>query len=66
MSGEWVHSPKEGIPLFRMINFDEGEPRVQLKNTRTGKTEDMSCNSLLYFIVTTIEKYRKQDPEEKQ
>ncbi len=66
MSSEWVHSPKEGIPFFRMIMFDEGEPRVQIKNTRTGKTEDMSCSSLLYFIVTTLEKYRKQDSEDQK
>lgn len=63
MSSEWIHSPKEGIPFFQIINFDEGNPRVQIKNTRTNKTEEMSCNSLLYFIVTTLEKYRKKDPE---
>lgn len=39
MSSEMYYTPKEHIPVFRIIYKDDCEPCVEFKNERTGKTE---------------------------
>lgn len=50
MKSKMLYSPKERIPLFRMIYSDDGEPSVEFKNSRTGKTETISVSAFVAWL----------------
>lgn len=50
MSAEMVYSPKENIPLFRMLYYDEGEPWVEIKRQGTQKTELMPFSAFIAWL----------------
>lgn len=46
-----VYSPKNRIPLFRIITVEDGSKVVELYNVRTGGTEVISILDLAVYLV---------------
>lgn len=47
MSTEMYFTPREHIPAFRIIYYDDREPCVEFKNSRTGKTEPIEVTAFI-------------------
>ena len=50
MSDAMVYSPKENIPLFRMLYYDEGEPWVEIKRKGSQKIELMPFSTFIAWL----------------
>lgn len=47
-----VYSPKERIPLFKILDDDEnGERVVEYYNYRTGNSEEIRAGDLVFFLM---------------
>lgn len=47
-----VHSPKMGIPLYRVVDIEEGDNLIEYHNDRTGVKEIVNIDRFIIYLLS--------------